>query len=1077
LSAPLRRRIVYVVGLSSVDSSLDVRLLGPVQAVRGGRELSLGGPKQRAVLALLLLEAGRIVPTEALIEELWRGDPPAGAAKTLRSYLSRLRGVLRPELEIVARGSGYAGEFDSGHLDSRRFELLIGNAQDALASGEHEVATDRFRKALALWRGRALADVGEVESLAREAQRLEELRVVGLEGRIEAELALGLHAQLVGELEQLVIEYPLRERLWRLLVLALYRCERQADALDAHRRARVLLRDELGLEPGDELRRLELAILRQEVPVVLPPRLRHNLPAQLASFVGRDRELEELERFVGEGRLITLTGLGGVGKTRLALEFAARVVEKFAGGAWLVDLSGITEPELVPYELMQTFEVRQGRLEPVEALCGRLRDRELLLVLDNCEHVLDASTEMVGALLSGSPKLRVVATSREPLGLVGEVVYAVSPLAVPTESGATESTRSSPAVQLFLERAIPARGRGELDEEDLAVVGRICQELDGLPLAIELAAARTRALAVNEIETHLEDRFRFLRYWRRVAVARHQTLQATMDWSYELLGDEERRVLRELSVFAAGFGLAPVADICFDGDTGAALDIVESLVVKSLVVAETLGASSTRYRLLETVREYAGHRLAEAGEADVARRRHALSFLATAEREPDFSQLAQEQDNLRAALEWAVSAEPELGPRLARSLADFWLMRGLLQEARSWLERLLASTGISEELVAELLGLLGLLLYERGELDQSEAVLSQGLAIAGSLRLTGLEARLRVRRADARATRGSTGVRAAVEECKAAVALLKDEQDIDSLSEVWLVLGKHLFFLGESPADEAALELAARYARQVGNRRVELLASEWLAVSLFTLRVPTDVAIARQEELLLTVAGERWAEAGVLMPLALSYAYAGRFSEARETLARSRSTFNELGARLEWAAGAWNSGRIELLAGDLAAAERALSEGRDTLVAMGEGGYLSGIAALLAEALYRQGRLDEAQRVNDLAEETAAPDDPVQAQWRITRAKLFARSGASIDAERLLDEAEAILSATAYAAEVGEVLLARAEVQRIAGAPDVAARTLRKALELYEERRASALADQVRAALADLGKEALAEPI
>ncbi len=1068
---------VVVSSSSRIDSAFEVRLLGPVQAVRGGRELGLGGPKQRAVLALLLLEPGRAVPTDALIEELWRGDPPPGAAKTLRSYLSRLRAVLRPEAAIVARGSGYAAELDSGPLDTKRFERLIGAAQSALEDGEAGIAADGFREALALWRGRALADVSEVESLALEAQRLEELRLVGVEGRIEAELALGLQAQLVGELERLVVEHPLRERYWRQLVLALYRCERQAEALAAYRRARAVLSEQLGLEPGEQLRQLEQAVLRHEVPVASPRRVRHNLPAQLTSFFGREQELGELEQCLGGARLITLTGVGGVGKTRLALEVALRVVEGFTGGGWLVDLSGIRDPGLVSYELMETLGVRQiGGLRPVELLRDRLRESELLLVLDNCEQVLDACSEIVRALLSASPRLRVVATSREPLGLVGELVYAVSPLGVPPESAEAKSIRSAPAVQLFLERATPYRGRIAVEAEDLAIVGRICRELDGLPLAIELAAARTQALAVDEIETYLEDRFRFLRYWRSVAVPRQQTLQATMDWSYELLSDEEQTLLRALSVFVGDFDLAAAADVCFDGDRAAALDLVERLVAKSLVVAEMAVAGGTRYRLLETVREYAGRRLAETGEADVARRRHALSLLTLAEREHDFSALAQELDNLRGALEWAVSAEPVLGGRLARSLGGFWLMRGLLHEARSWLERLVASSGISEELVAELLGLLGMVLFEEGELEQSESVLSRGLDLAARLGLKALEVRLRVRRADTRAARGSIGVHAVVEACEAAAALLEDDQDIDSLAEVWLVLGKHRYFLGESPADGAALELAVRYARQVGNRRVELLASEWLAVSLFTLRVPTDVAIARQEELLLTVSEEPWAEAGVLMPLALSYAYAGRFSEARETLARSRSTFSELGARLEWAAGAWNAGRIELLAGDLAAAEHALREGCEELATMGERGYLSGIAALLAETLYRQGRWDEAQRATDQAEDAAAADDPLRAQWRMTRAKLLARGGESTAAEGLLDEAEALISPTAYTAELGEVLLARAEVQRLAGALDAAAGTLRRALGLYEERKAFPLVDQVRAELARLGKDALPEP-
>ena len=301
----------------------EVRLLGPVQVVRAGGEVALGGPRPRAVLALLVLEAGRVVPAGRLIEEAWRGGPPRGAATTLRSYVSRLRGVLAPDAALVARGGGYVLGVDPGAVDAVRFERLAASGQAVLSRGEAAAAAGYFRQALGLWRGRALADVGEVEPLAREAARLEDLRLVAVEGRIEADIELGLQAEVIGELEGLAGEYPLRERLWRLLVLALYRAGRQADALAAYRRARDLLAAELGLEPGQELRRLEQAVLRQEVPAAPPPR-QHNLPAPLTSFLGREQDLARVEKLLAEARLVTLTGPGGTGKTRLAVEAGAR---------------------------------------------------------------------------------------------------------------------------------------------------------------------------------------------------------------------------------------------------------------------------------------------------------------------------------------------------------------------------------------------------------------------------------------------------------------------------------------------------------------------------------------------------------------------------------------------------------------------------------------------------------------------------------------------------------------------------------------------------------------------------------
>ena len=277
-----------------------------------------------------------------------------------------------------------------------------------------------------MWRGAALADVCEVEPLAREAARLEELRLAAVEGRIEADIELGLHAEVTGELEGLVAEYPLRERLWRLLVLALYRAERQADALAAYRRARDLLATELGLEPGEELRRLEQAVLRQEVPAAPPP-ARHNLPAPLTSFLGREQDLARVEELLGQARLVTLTGTGGTGKTRLAVEAGARVVGRFADGVWLAELAGMADPGLVGAQVMGALGVRQAGDVPVlEALIWRLRSAELLLILDNCEHLLEVCAQLAAALLQAAPGLRVLATSREPLGLSGEVTCAVT---------------------------------------------------------------------------------------------------------------------------------------------------------------------------------------------------------------------------------------------------------------------------------------------------------------------------------------------------------------------------------------------------------------------------------------------------------------------------------------------------------------------------------------------------------------------------------------------------------------------------------------------------------------------------
>ncbi len=487
---------------------LEFRVLGPVQAVRDGRELALGGPRRRAVLALLLVAGGRVVPAEQLAEELWEGSPPPGAAGTLRSHVSRLRALTGPDAALIARGGGYALVAGPDQLDAARFERLAGAGRDALEHGEPAAAASRFREALGLWRGRALADVAEVEPLAREGARLEELRLLATEGRVDADLALGQHAEVIGELEGLVAEYPVRERLWRLLVLALYRAGRQADALAAYRRAREMLAAELGIEPGEELRALEQAVLRQEVPAP-PPSARHNLPVRLTSFVGREEELAAVGGLVGEARLVTLAGAGGAGKTRLAVEFAAAAAGDFRDGVWLAGLAGIAEAELVPSVVMAALGVRQsGEVAVMEALRYRLRSAELLLVLDNCEHLVDACAGLAVALLGSCPGLRVLATSREVLGVPGEAVYVVPPLPVPPQSSDAGALARAPAVRLFEARGRSAAGPGAPVPVETAA--GICRELDGLPLAIELAAARMSVLSAEEIAARLADKFRLL---------------------------------------------------------------------------------------------------------------------------------------------------------------------------------------------------------------------------------------------------------------------------------------------------------------------------------------------------------------------------------------------------------------------------------------------------------------------------------------------------------------------------------------------------------------------------------------
>ena len=721
----------------------EFRILGPVEVVRDGQELRLGGRRQRALLALLLLEPGRRVSVDRLIDELWPGTPPPGAERTLRVYVSRLRATLGDE-PLLARPPGYVLKIPADRLDAYGFERLFREGREALARSAAGLAADRLRAALSLWRGPALADVAHDGALALEAERLDGLRLGCREEWIEAELALGHHGALVPELERLVAVEPLRERLWRQLVTALYRSGRQAEALAAYRRVRMILSDELGLEPSEELRALERAVLRHELAQPAPAAERHNLPAALTSFVGREQELSELDGLLRDHRLVTLTGVGGAGKTRLALEGAARQVGAWSGGVWLVDLTAYVDDALVPSAVARVLGVvERPDVSTVEGLLDRLRTEELLLVLDNCEHLAAACGELVREVLRGCSHVRVLATSRIALGVPGEVDSLVEPLPTPSEDVPPDEVERFASVRLFLERGRAARRDLEAGGAGVLTAARICRELDGLPLAIELAAARAKALSLDEIAARLDDRFRFLRSWRCLADPRHATLRTTIDWSYDLLSGDERALLAALSVFAGGFSLESVAAVCLDGNEDRALELVHRLVESSLVVVEDR-QGTTRYRLLETIRAYAAERLDEAGTAEPIRRRHAEHFLAVARRaSPDYvrfdpqqqkeglATLDAERENLHAAVEWTLANESDLALPLAAELRHYWLIRGYQRQGLEWLERALAqSQPEASRMRAEGLAAAALLARLAGDFARARSFAETGIVAA-----------------------------------------------------------------------------------------------------------------------------------------------------------------------------------------------------------------------------------------------------------------------------------------------------------------------------------------------------------
>lgn len=679
-------------------STIEIRLLGPVELRIDGRDVALGGPRQRALLALLALRRGQVVPVDELVDELWTGEPTEAAETTLRSYVSRLRRSLEATSSIEGTDRGYVLRAPDATVDALEFERLTREGTEALQRGAARRARDRLTMALGLWRGQPFGEVGGEGALAAAGSRLGELRLLAVERRIEADLVLGRSTELVDELERLVRENPFREGLWQHLMLALYRGGRQADALAAYHRAREALDEHLGIEPGEDLQALQGAILRHDVPAATTSAAADDVPAPLTTFVGRETELAQVLRLLEHARHVTLTGVGGVGKTRLAIEVLRRVAADYRDGGRFIDLSPVADEHLVPGLVASALGIREQQGTRIsDRLVGQARDSHVLLVLDNCEHLRAAVAELAAGLLAAAPGVRILATSREVLGVPGETVYPVPPLGLVDAADDIAGARTSEAVRLFFERAREARPELPDDDAVVAVVARICADLDGLPLGIELAAARARALAPAEIASRLHDRYKFLVSWRRLSPARHRTLREAMDWSYGLLTSDEQRVLRELSVFAGGCTLEAAAGVTTDGDEDRCLLILERLVEASLISADT-SLAPTRYRLLETVRQYGASVLAEAGESAAVMQRHAAFFAGYAARisvpirsagvgAQWIPRVTLDRDNFRAAVAWSRD-NADWSALLTIAESVWWLLwiRGEVSEARQWLE-------------------------------------------------------------------------------------------------------------------------------------------------------------------------------------------------------------------------------------------------------------------------------------------------------------------------------------------------------------------------------------------------------
>jgi predicted ATPase/DNA-binding SARP family transcriptional activator len=963
-----------------------VGILGPLE-VRddSGLQLAVSGLRLRSLLIRLAINPGRAVPADSLAADLWAEDGPVASGNAVQALVSRLRNAVGRD--VVEHGpTGYRLAVPPEDIDAWEFELAVAVGRDALADGDHAAAAARMRTALSMWRGPALADVADAPFAAPTITRLSELRLAAIEDRIEADLALGSGAELVPEIDELATAHPLRERIAGQLMRALYAAGRQADALGVFEDARQRLASTLGVDPSPALAAVHLAVLRGELtgpaaplltgpPLTGPPRAVPaaqrpsrvgNLPAQLTSFVGRDDEIRRVTKLLAESRLITLTGPGGSGKTRLSIEVGARLAGQVADGVWFVPLAPVRDAIDVPQAVLTAIDGREtvwpvdaveaarlAAMEPLDRLSEVLAARTVVLVLDNCEHVLDAVATLSGRLLADAPGMRIVATSREPLGLTGETLCPVPSLPLPPADADASEAAASPAVRLFVDRAAAVRPAFSLNADSAGPVVRICRALDGIPLAIELAAARVRALTPAQVADRLDDRFALLSVGTRGALPRHQTLRAIIDWSWELLDGSERAVLRRLSVFSGGATPDSAERVCsLGGDSAGIVNIIASLVDKSLVVAT--GEHEVRYRLLETVRAYAADRLAESGESEDTASAHAEYFLALAERaEPELrgaeqiawlDRLTAEHDNCAAAIRYVAGiGDAAYALRFVRSLAWFWVMRDYDTEAGEWAAEALRLSGDTVPSgLGEAYALCQVFVAIGGLVTSPPEDVSQLQQALSKLHLpTGISDPLLVMVAPMLAVFGGDQERA--------------RQELKSIAQhpdPWVRAAGHALTghltLGDGDVEGAAPELEAGYRefRELGDRFGRIACLTGLAEVARARGRPQDAVRALEEVLGYTAEGLGGnIPKTMLVPLGRAKALAGDISGARADLEESVRLTEKIGELDDVAMAYVELSEISRREGDLSRARELLDRALDMVEAHTRRPDMGGVAA------------------------------------------------------------------------------------------------------------------------------------
>ena len=992
---------------------MDFQILGPLEARSERGAVRLEGLKPRAVLAMLLLHANEPVSAERLAVGLWGEDAPAAAVKTVQVHVSRLRKALGDPEAVSTTPAGYRLRVRPGELDAERFAHGVAEGRRALEAGDPQRAGIVLQEALGLWHGPALADL-EFEPFApAEIARLEEQRLLALEARVEADLARGSHGALVSELRPLRAEHPTREQLAGQLMLALYRSGRQAEALEVYRDARQILVDDAGIEPGAELQRLHAAILRQDpsldLPALVEPRGRdadptaplggHDVPVAPASdrqsalpaspnrTIGRGREVTSItERLrAGPVRLLTLTGPGGVGKTRLALEAARAVALDFADGAHLVSLAPVERPEDVPTAILSALAITPLAGESTDQSVERfLAAKHLLLIVDNCEH-LPGAAAFIGGLAVACPTVAVLATSREPLAVQAEHCYPVPPLALPEPGTDPEAMADVDAVALFCERARAHDPDLDSGGESMHAIAEICRRVDGLPLAIELAAARCGLLSPSEIAPRLSRALDGLGAGPRDAPARQQTLRATIDWSHNLLSDDEKACFARFAVFAGGATVEAAETI-----TGADIDTLDRLVAKSLLVRRHEDHGPTRLGMLETVRAYAGERFAALPDREAVRECHFAHNLSVARDHgihsaldgPDTREhlacLDDELENFRAALRFA--AERDAAERvleLSAALVDYWQRRDRPDEAVQWVLPALRKTETAADpaLRARALGKVFWPLWDSQRRDELPALITEAETLARTV------------------------------------------PDLACRAEVLYSCAALQAFMGRSDEAELTAEEALRIAQASGDAWMIAMAAWARALAAGS----TEEWRARIEEAAPLLAGVGNAHnLNALYCIAVESALRrGCDAEAAMYLDRSTPVARQLQQPSHWLHALNNVGLVALLRDDSAAADEAFREALPLSHDLGWSPHhaLTGLAAVAAV----QGRWERAARLaGAVAAHYGATDDDV-VQLRLEAGFLEpARLRCGSDAWDASARQGAVLSlqeATAYALE------------------------------------------------------------